>query len=927
MNLSKHEIAELKKRARGGDLEALQSLRDGGYFKKKQASQTGYALSPGQRRLWVLQQMDGALAAYNVPFALRLEGILDTAVFEQALNTLGERHDSLRTYFGLVEGQPRQFVQEKVAFSLRIRDLRQEADPQRIARQAAQAQANTHFDLQKSPLYRAELLQTADKEQIFLFTIHHIVADGWSADLLVQELGMLYAAYSHQLPNPLPPLSVQYHHYADVQNRYLDGAQGVADKAYWLEKLGGELPLLDLPTDHGRPHLMSFTGDVVSTVFTGEETAVLQGLARQQGASLFMALVSWVKLLLYRYSGQTDIIVGTPIAGRDKAAWQNLVGFLVNTLVLRDVVDVDAGFVNLLAQARETAVAAYAHQQYPFDQLVIDLSGQRDLSRNPIFDVLVNLQYAADSEVRLGEVQVSDFESDFSAAKFDLTFEFVETGDGLHLHLNYNTQLYERARMARLLGHMHVLLASFSDQPDQPISRLPLLSEVERTQLLVDWNDTQVAYPREMSIARLFEAQVERAPRATAVSFGDEALTYDQLNQRANQLAYYLRHLGVGEGEMVGVAMSRSVEMVVALVAILKAGAGFVPLDVDYPQARLAFMLKDTAVSVLLTQSHLQAQLPDSEARLLVLDDVWGEVAQAATVDLETAVDGESLAYIMYTSGSTGKPKGVAVPHRAVSRLVMGANFAQLTADETFLLLAPISFDASTLEIWGALLNGAKLVVAPPHKLSLAELGRVIRENEVTILWLTAGLFALMVDQQLTDLAGVRQLLAGGDVLPLPQAQKVLQALPACQLINGYGPTENTTFTCCYPIPHASQMQGSVPIGKPINNTQIYILDGQLSPTPIGVWGDLYAAGDGLAQGYWRRPELTAERFIPHPFVAGARLYRTGDVARYLPDGTVQFGGRRDTQVKIRGFRIELDEVALAVGEFAGVQTCVSTLR
>ena len=827
--------------------------------------------------------------------------------------------------------EPRQFVQDHPEFQLTTHDLRNELDPMDTVQRRAQANAHTQFDLQQFPLYRAELLQTAaqdgrsEPQYVFLFTLHHIIADAWSMGVLVQELSTIYEAYCQELPNPLPPLKQQYRHFATWQNKLLASSQGDAERAFWLNQFDGVLPTLELPTDETRPPLLTFAGDIVSTTFTTAETAVLQQIARQQGATPFMALVAWVKLLLYRYTGQEEIIVGTPIAGREDATWQNQVGFFVNTLALRDTVDPDAGFVDLLGAVRETAVAAYAHQQYPFDQLVIDLDLERDLSRNPLFDVIVHLQYLEDNELHLGDVRVADVETNFTAAKFDLTFEFVQTADVLHLHLNYNANLYARDRMERLLGHLHTLLLTLSSQPNAPIGKLALLTGAEREQLLVQWNDTKRPYPRESSIGQAFAAQVSKTPTATAVSFGEQSLTYEQLHQQANQMAHYLRRLGVVEGDMVGIAMNRSLEMVIGLLGILQVGGVFVPLEPDYPVERLKFMLTDTAVSVLLTQAHLLAKLPSFDGHVIAVDQEWEVIAQQPDDELQTAVHGEMLAYVMYTSGSTGQPKGVAVPHRAVLRLVSAPNYAQLSEQETFLLLAPISFDASTLEIWGALLNGAKLVIAPPQQLSLAELGAVIRENNVSILWLTAGLFTLMVEQQLQDLAGVRQLLAGGDVLPLPQVQKVLRDLPQCQLINGYGPTENTTFTCCYPINNSAQLNQSVPIGRPVTNTQIYILDASMQPVPIGVWGNLYAAGDGLAHGYWQRPELTAVSFISHPFSEEptARLYKTGDVARYLPDGNVQFLGRRDNQVKIRGFRIELGEIELVLRQFDGVQECV----
>ena len=520
-------------------------------------------------------------------------------------------------------------------------------------------------------------------------------------------------------------------------------------------------------------------------------------------------------------------------------------------------------------------------------------------------------------------------EIDTETANFDLTLFLEETDRGLTATWEYSTNLFQPSTIARMHGHFQILLEGIIANADTRLCELPLLSDRDRHQLLIEWNNTQVDYPKDSTIHQLFEAQAERTPDAIAVVFEDQKLTYGELNKRANQVAHYLQKLGVKPEVLVGICTERSLDAIVGLLGILKAGGAYVPLDPTYPKERLSFMLEETQVPVLLTQAHLAASLPAHQAHLICLDSDWEIIAQHGEENPAPLVTSSNLAYVMYTSGSTGKPKGASVTQRGVLRLVKGSNYANLSAEEVFLQLAPISFDAATFEIWGSLLNGAQLVVMPAHTPSLQELGRAIRQNQITTLWLTAGLFHLMVDEQLEDLKQVQQLLAGGDILSVSHVLKLLREAKGCRLINGYGPTENTTFTCCYSITDASQIVKSISIGRPISNTQVYILDSQLQPVPIGVPGELYIAGDGLARGYFNRPELTARAFISNPFSGepDARLYKTGDRACYLPDGNIEFLGRSDNQIKVRGFRIEIGEIEAALSQHPDVREAVVVVR
>ena len=660
----------------------------------------------------------------------------------------------------------------------------------------------------------------------------------------------------------------------------------------------------------------TFPGAVVSHQLPLALTQALHRLSHQEGVTLFMTLLAAFQILLMRYSGQEEIVVGTPIANRQRAELEGVIGLFVNTLVLRTRLVPGATFRQLLKQVREVTLEAYTHQDVPFEKLVEAIQPERDLHSTPLFQIMFVQQNTFDQIDELSALHVTHIPIDNGTAKYDLTLSLTDSRHGLRANLEYNTDLFDHATMARMIQHYHTLLEAIVAYPGRCFTQLPILTQAEQQQLLLEWNATRVDYPREQSIPAVFEAQVTHTPQAVAVTFGDQHLTYQELNQRANRLAHHLQQLGMVQESFVGVYMARSLEMVVGLLGILKAGGAYLPLDPAYPPERLTFMLADAQVSIILTQRSLHEHLPMLAGRRVIsLDADWSIIAQQPEQAPYSAVTSLNLAYAMYTSGSTGTPKGVSIPHRAVVRLVKGSNYAHLDAQQVFLQLAPISFDASTLEIWGSLLNGARLVVMPPEAPSLAEVATVLWQERISLLWLTAGFFHQMVDAHVSALASVQQVLAGGDVLSVAHVQKLLQAgaysYANPYVVNGYGPTENTTFTCCYPMREPEQVGHTVPIGRPIANTQVYVLDEHLYPVPIGIPGELYTGGDGLARGYLNRADLTAEKFIPHPFSdeAGARLYRTGDLVCYRADGTLAFVGRVDRQVKIRGFRIEPGEI------------------
>ncbi|RYZ33381.1 MAG: amino acid adenylation domain-containing protein, partial [Myxococcaceae bacterium] len=659
-----------------------------------------------------------------------------------------------------------------------------------------------------------------------------------------------------------------------------------------------------------RPAVQSFRGATTPVKLSRSTSDALKAFSQAEGATPFMALLAAWQLLLSRYSSQDDITVGSPIAGRRVAELEGLIGFFVNTLALRSRISPRGDFRELLSQVRRTTLSAYEHQDVPFEKLVEALQPQRDLSRSPLFQVSFTLQNTPLSELSLPGLSFRPVETQGHVARFDLALILSDTPDGFGGLLEYNTDLFEASTAARMVTHFQTLVGAALASPDSRTDALSLLSEAARQEVLVQWNQTASTYPREASVPECFTAQAARTPDAIAVESEAGTLTYRQLDERSNQLAHHLRTLGVSPGSRVALCLQRGLELPVGLLGILKAGAAFVPLDPAYPAERLDFMLGQTGVSVLVTQQALADALPTDVPLVVCLDSDWQRVARHPTAAPASLSRADSLAYVMFTSGSTGQPKAVAIPHRGITRLVLGGAFIHFGPEEVWLQLAPISFDASTLEIWGALLHGARLVLFPPQAPTLEALGAALVRHRITTLWLTAALFEQMAARQPSALASVRQVLAGGDALPAARVREHLSRLtPGAMLVNGYGPTENTTFTACHRMGASSSFGASVPIGRPISGTQAYVLDSTLRPVPVGVPGELYAGGDGLAWGYLGRADLTAERFIPNPFGLGARLYRTGDKARWRDDGSLEFLGRDDNQVKLRGFRIELGEV------------------
>ena len=905
----------------------------------KRSERESAPLSFSQLRLWLLDQLEPGSPLYNMPIALRLKGQLDLVALERTINEIFRRHEILRTVFTISAAEPVQVIKPFTSARLPLIDVSDQDEQAREAelRRLMAVEAHHPFDLAAGPLMRVTLVQLEAADYVALLTMHHIISDGWSMNVLTREIAALYQAFCSGRPSPLTELPIQYADFATWQRERLQGEVLANQLAYWKHHLTGAPPVLELPTDHVRPTVRSMQGALQMFSVPAELTRGLREVAQVGEATLFMTLLAAFEVLLSRYTGQKDVVVGTPVAGRTRAELEPLIGFFVNTLVLWTHVEPGLSFMQLQGRVREVCLGAYEHQDVPFEMLVEELQPERSLSHSPLFQVMFMLQNAPSGGPLSGgeagrptpTLELDGMEVHRGTAKFDLLLSLSESGETLQGAFEYSTELFEEQTIRRMVEHLLVLLGAVVTGSQRPLSVLPLLTKGETHQLLTEYNATTTEYPRDLAVHQLFEQQVAYSAHAVALVFQNQQLTYGELNARANQLAHRLVELGVGQETKVGIMVQRSIEMVVGLLGILKAGGAYVPLDASSTCERVAFMLDDAGIEVLLTQQAELDKLVRPPRHILLLDTAEVELADRSTENLPPRATAQNLVYVTYTSGSTGEPKGVEVVQRAVVRLVKQTNYVRLDADEVLLQLAPLAFDASTFEVWGALLNGGRLVVMNGAAATLHEIGAAVEHYGVTTLWLTTGLFHLMVNEELERLRGVRQLLAGGEALSVEHVERAWRKLVQCRLTNGYGPTENTTFTCCYEVVEDGLARRSVPIGRAIANTQVYVLGEEMEAVPVGVAGELYTGGDGLARGYLNRPSLTAEKFMPHPFstVPGARLYRTGDIVRYLADGNIEFIGRRDQQVKLRGFRIELGEVEAALETHSAVRQTAVVLR
>ncbi|MET0396030.1 MAG: amino acid adenylation domain-containing protein, partial [Longimicrobiaceae bacterium] len=890
-------------------------------------------LSFAQQRLWFIHQFAPESAAYNMPHPLRLRGALDVGALRRSLAALVARHEALRTVFAVVDGEPVQVVHDDASVTLPVADLSGLAAAARDAetRRLIGEETLRPFDLARGPLMRALLLRAGAEEHAVLFTLHHIVADGWSLGVLVREVSALYGAFSLGEAPRLAPLPIQYGDYAAWQRAWLAGEALERQVGWWRERLAGAPPLLEVPTDRPRPVVMSEAGASRPFALSAEVSAALAELSRREGATLFMTLLAGWQALLSRWSGQTDVVVGTPLAGRTRLETEGLIGMFVNTLALRAELRDGADFRALLGQVRETTLGAYAHQEVPFEKLVEELRVERSLRYTPIFQALFALQNIEPGTLEMGAVEVEPLSREEETAKFDLSLVLAEEGGRLGGVLSYRAALWEPATIGRMTEHLRVLLEGIAAAPERPVAELPLMPAEERAQVLERWNATAADRPRGLGFHELFEAHARRAPDAPALVFAGATVSYAELDHWGERLAGRLRGLGVGPEARVGVCLERGPALVASLLGVLKAGGAYVPLDPEYPADRLAFMLADSGVRVVVTHGALAERLPGFDGEVVLLDGIGGPGSEAESAQ-QAAASGDApishpptpdnLAYVIYTSGSTGTPKGVLVPHDGLCNVARAqARDLGVGPDDRVLQLASPSFDASVFEVAMALGSGAALVLGTRDELVPGpELVRLLREQGVTAAVLSPSALGALPE---ADLPALRTLMTAGEACP---AELVDRWAPGRRFLNLYGPTEATIWSTTAACRAGG---GTPPIGRPVANTAAYVLDGAREPVPVGVPGELYVGGAGVARGYGGRPELTAARFVPDPFGggSGARLYRTGDRVRWLPRGELEFLGRVDAQVKVRGFRVEPGEVEAALRAHPGVADAAVVAR
>jgi len=874
---------------------------------EKQAS---YPLSLAQQRTYIASQFEDAGVGYNMPAAAMIEGALDLEKLERAFSALISRHEALRTSFQSEDGTPRQVVHEHVPFHIEMLEARGRTNEQ------VMKDFVRRFDLSEAPLFRIGLQTLGHNRHMLLFDMHHLISDGVSISIMLKELADIYGG------NQLPELRIQYKDYAVWQaERAKEGYK--KERAYWKEVFSGELPVLQLLPDYPRPQVQSFEGDRVSAKLPKMLRERLQKLAEKNGATLYMVLLSAYYTLLSKYSGQEDIIVGTPSAGRNHSDTEGLIGMFVNTLALRSSVKQDQTFVGLLGHVRKQVLDAFSHQDYPFEWLTEELNVPRDMSRHPIFDTMFSLQNASDGIPEIGNLTLSLHETNFNIAKFDLTMQARETAEGIALDLDYCTKLFKRSTADRMLAHYVRLLESAAAQPDAKISEYDLLSEREALNQLQRFNPERTAYPKEQTIVQIFEEQARKNPDRTALQFEGETLSYQQLNERANRLARHILSVG-GGGKTAAVLCERSMDMIVSIMAVLKAGSAYVPIDPEHPVQRIQHFFRDSGAKVLLTQQSLKplAEKAGFQGAIVLADDEASYEKDSRNPALP--FDSSTIANLTYTSGTTGTPKGNIVTHANILRTVKNTNYLTVSEEDTVLGLSNYVFDAFMFDMFGSLLNGAKLVIVPKDTvLDMSRLSRVIKRENVSILMITTALFHLLVDMEPSCLTTLRKIMFGGERASVEHVKKALAAVGKGRLLHMYGPSESTVFATYHPVDVIEEDTLSVPIGKPVSNTEVFIMNSAGRIQPAGIAGELCVSGEGLVEGYYNRPELTEEKFVKHPFKEGERMYKTGDLARWLPNGDIEFIGRIDHQVKIRGQRIELGEIEHQLQSHDQIQECI----
>lgn len=887
-------------------------------------------MSYAQQRLWFLYHLESVGVVYNVPFAFRIKGPLDLDALRRSFVRLAQRHEILRTRFKIIDGQPMQIIEQDPRVVFLVLDVRSfpAAQIQAQVQENIIKEAHTPFDLQRTPLWRVKVLRVDELEYLLLLNFHHIIFDEWSQGIFFSELNIIYQAECQGVAPRLEEVELHYADFALWQIEFLKSDEVQAQLGYWKDKLAA-FPSVSLPLDYPRPAVQSFRGSRVRGQVTAEVAGALRQLSQSEQVTYFATLLSAFFVLLQRYTGQNDLLVGTPVANRNHLQLEKMIGFFLNTLVIRADLSGSPTFRQTVSRVGSVVLEALANQDLPFERLVDELKIERSLSHHPIFQIAFAYHPRSSESLALANLHVTPMMVDFGWAKFDLTLFVNETEEGLRLSLEYSQDLFKPNTIERMMRHLCSLLTFVAHHPDTPICCIPLLSDEERRTILQEWNNRQRMYPGEVGVHRLVEQRVALQPHAPALEFGTQRWSYAELNACANQLARYLIRLGLKREEGVAVCMPRNAEMVLAWLAILKAGGVYIPLDETYPAERLNFMLKDSKARMLIALGEKPTVLPE-KVTLIDLHSSWEEILKEGSANLDIDMGGEGLAYIMYTSGSTGEPKGIGIPHRAINRLVVNSDYKTIEVGERVAQASNASFDAATFEVWGALVNGGVVVgVQKDELLDVEQLTKRIRAGDIQVLFLTTALFNQIAAVKPEAFSGLNCLLFGGEAVSPAWVRAVMAVGAPQRFLHVYGPTESTTFATWHEVRTVPDHALTIPIGTPIANTRVYVLDEHLQPVPLGVAGELYIGGDGLARGYSSRPRETAEKFLPDPFagVSGARMYATGDVVRWNEAGEIEFIGRRDTQVKLRGFRIELGEVEAAILRQEEVKQVVAMVR
>ena len=923
-NLSAEKRALLEKKL----LKKMDVMVDDGQIPRRAPSHI-CPLSYAQEWLWFLEQLHPGLPVYNHAEAVQIKGKLDVKSLKQAFSRIVDRHSVLRVSIRTADGKPFQVIDENRRVKVVLLDLSNlpadvcQAELERFLTE----EPRRPFNLKDDSLIRPTLVRLSPNEYVLMVVLHHLVCDGWSMGVLFRELSVLYGAFSQGKASPLPDLQMEYLDFAAWERDWLQDEILETDLVYWRKQLHGAPAVLELPADKPRPRVMSFRGSKHSFRIGLDLTENLRDLSHRGQVSLFMVLTAAFKTLLYRYTGQADVLLGTPVANRNQPGTESLIGCFVNTQVLRTDLSGNPTFRELLGREREVALGAYTHRRLPFEKLVEGLQPDRSLDHSPLFQVALNLR-VRDSQMRFTELKgltLTHLDVNNGTSKFDLLLVLIEDDEGLFGEVEYNTDLFDSSTINRFIGCFQTLLSGIVGNPDLPIEVLPLLTEVERHQLLVEQNRTEVNYPKDLSIQALFEAQVEQTSEAVAVVFNAQKLNYGELNARANQLAHYLKKQGVGPEVVVGICVERSIEMIVGIYGILKAGGAYMPIDSTYPVERINFMLEDTDTRVLLTQKRLAKRLPRYNAEVVCLDTDWEIISTESTANPTSEVSPENLAYVIYTSGSTGKPKGVMIENKALVNYVWWAKSQYLQDTKLdFPLFSSLSFDLTVTSIYVPLISGGKVVVyGEDDGVEGLAILRVIEDDMVDIIKLTPSHLALLSQMDLGK-RKLKKLIVGGEDLKTDLAGRIIGVFGNdIEIYNEYGPTEATVGCMIHRFERHEDTAVSVPIGKPADNAQIYLLDKHLSPVPVGVAGEIFISGDGVARGYVNRPDLTEARFIPDPLRPGKKMYRTGDMARWISAGLIEFLGRTDHQVKIRGARIELGEVEATLLAHEDIRDCI----